>query len=144
MADRSLLPAGYAELLNDLKVRVRAAQVKAARSVNRELITLYWDIGKDMLSWNYAGVRGDFDKPTPWQLSLLTAYNEVEPLLHDRRILPSDAGVLYTRGDRQVLWAFGSVEWPLGSERRARDVLSGGDAVGCVLRAGKHKVYVIE
>jgi len=40
------LPAGYANLLTDLKARVRAAQLRAAVSVNRELILLYWDIGK--------------------------------------------------------------------------------------------------
>jgi predicted nuclease of restriction endonuclease-like (RecB) superfamily len=37
---------GYATLLTDLKARVRAAQLRAAVSVNRELILLYWDIGK--------------------------------------------------------------------------------------------------
>ena len=40
------LPVGYADLLTDLKARVRAAQVRAAVSVSRELIQLYWDIGK--------------------------------------------------------------------------------------------------
>jgi Uncharacterized conserved protein len=39
------LPTGYIELLGDLKRRVRTAQIKAARSVNRELIQLYWEIG---------------------------------------------------------------------------------------------------
>ena len=41
-----LLPAGYGELLEDLKTRVRAAQLKAAVAANRELIQLYWDIGR--------------------------------------------------------------------------------------------------
>jgi predicted nuclease of restriction endonuclease-like (RecB) superfamily len=40
------LPAGYATFLADLKARVRSAQLRAAVSVNRELIVLYWDIGK--------------------------------------------------------------------------------------------------
>ena len=40
------LPVGYANLLTDLKARVRAAQLRAVVSVNRELILLYWDIGK--------------------------------------------------------------------------------------------------
>src|SRR5262249_40121590 len=40
------LPPGYAELLEDLKGRVRAAQLKAALAVNRELTQLYWDIGR--------------------------------------------------------------------------------------------------
>ncbi len=38
--------AGYTEFLNELKERIRIAQTKAVLSVNRELISLYWDIGK--------------------------------------------------------------------------------------------------
>jgi len=41
-----VLPVGYANLLADLKARVRAAQLRAVVSVNRELILLYWDIGR--------------------------------------------------------------------------------------------------
>lgn len=43
------LPLGYAPLLADLKARVRSAQLKAAVSVNRELILLYWHIGREIL-----------------------------------------------------------------------------------------------
>ena len=35
----------YRALLQDIKTRIRAAQLKASLSVNRELIELYWDIG---------------------------------------------------------------------------------------------------
>ncbi len=45
-ATKSGLPAGYDELLDDLKSRVRSAQLKAAVAANRELIQLYWDIGR--------------------------------------------------------------------------------------------------
>ncbi len=40
------LPASYGKLLKDLKDRIRTAQVKAALSVNRELLKLYWEIGE--------------------------------------------------------------------------------------------------
>jgi predicted nuclease of restriction endonuclease-like (RecB) superfamily len=43
------LPAGYAELLRELKARIRAAQIRAAVSVNRETVRLYWQIGRDIL-----------------------------------------------------------------------------------------------
>ena len=43
------VPASYGELLEDLKTRIRAAQVKAALSVNRELIALYWHIGRSIV-----------------------------------------------------------------------------------------------
>lgn len=39
----------YAPLLADLKTRIRAAQLKAASAVNRELIVLYWHIGREIL-----------------------------------------------------------------------------------------------
>jgi len=39
-------PAGYGELLEDLKSRIQGAQVRAAVAVNRELIGLYWDVGR--------------------------------------------------------------------------------------------------
>ena len=37
----SLLPAGYDEFIAGLKQRVRQAQLRAALSVNRELVLLY-------------------------------------------------------------------------------------------------------
>ncbi|HLF05620.1 MAG TPA: PDDEXK nuclease domain-containing protein [Thermoplasmata archaeon] len=43
------VPAGYPAFLKDLKERIRATQVKAAISVNRELIELYWHIGKSVV-----------------------------------------------------------------------------------------------
>ena len=47
---RLVLPQGYASLLNDLKERIRAAQVRAAVAVNCELVLLYWSIGHDILT----------------------------------------------------------------------------------------------
>lgn len=43
------LPVGYQEFFEDIKTRIRAAQIKAAISANRELIVLYWDIGKSIV-----------------------------------------------------------------------------------------------
>lgn len=36
----------YATFIGELKARVAAARLSAARAVNRDLISLYWDIGK--------------------------------------------------------------------------------------------------
>lgn len=44
-----VLPTGYADLLGDLKERVRQAQVRAVLAVNRELVRLYWQIGHAIL-----------------------------------------------------------------------------------------------
>jgi hypothetical protein len=40
---------GYDEFLRGLKERIRNAQVHAALAVNRELVLLYWQIGRDIL-----------------------------------------------------------------------------------------------
>jgi predicted nuclease of restriction endonuclease-like (RecB) superfamily len=44
------LPDDYPEFIVSLKQRIRSAQVKAALSVNRELVLLYWQIGNDILT----------------------------------------------------------------------------------------------
>ena len=40
------LPEDYARLLSDVKERVREAQYAALKAVNKELVGLYWDIGR--------------------------------------------------------------------------------------------------
>ena len=42
-------PAGYADWLAELKGRIHHAQQRAALAVNRELVRLYWQIGRDIL-----------------------------------------------------------------------------------------------
>jgi predicted nuclease of restriction endonuclease-like (RecB) superfamily len=68
------IPVSYGELLEDLKTRIRAAQVKAALSVNRELIALYWHIGRSIVErqraegWGKAVVErlsGDLEQEFP-------------------------------------------------------------------------------
>lgn len=45
----SLFPDSYNDFFKVLKERIRSAQVKAALAVNRELTTLYWQIGQEIL-----------------------------------------------------------------------------------------------
>ncbi|MGL6342009.1 MAG: PDDEXK nuclease domain-containing protein, partial [Waterburya sp.] len=44
------LPDNYDEFLKTLSERIRTAQVKAALAVNKELVLLYWQMGKDILN----------------------------------------------------------------------------------------------
>jgi hypothetical protein len=41
-----IIPTDYSGLLGRIEERIRAAQYEALRAVNRELIGLYWDIGR--------------------------------------------------------------------------------------------------
>ncbi|MBA2621029.1 MAG: DUF1016 domain-containing protein [Acidobacteria bacterium] len=42
--------AGYEDFLRDLKARIQSAQIRAALAVNRELVELYWHIGREILA----------------------------------------------------------------------------------------------
>jgi Tfp pilus assembly protein PilF len=46
----SVLPDNYPDFLDTFKQRIRSAQIQAAVAVNRELILLYWNIGKEISS----------------------------------------------------------------------------------------------
>lgn len=43
-------PEGYVDWLAGLKARIHTAQQRAAQAVNRELVVLYWQIGRDILT----------------------------------------------------------------------------------------------
>ncbi|WP_204136913.1 YhcG family protein [Halomicronema sp. CCY15110] len=90
----------YRELLEGLKERIRSSQIKAAIAVNRELIWLYWRIGRDILSrqtqegWGSkvvnrlsADLRREFPDMTgfsPRNLKYMRAFAEAFP---DERIV---------------------------------------------------------
>ena len=50
IADTAMLTTPeYRQFIEDLKARVTAARISAARAVNRDLILLYWDIGRGIV-----------------------------------------------------------------------------------------------
>jgi hypothetical protein len=49
MTDSLPAPQSYPDLLSALKERIRDARLRTAIGVNRELIVLYWEIGRDIL-----------------------------------------------------------------------------------------------
>jgi predicted nuclease of restriction endonuclease-like (RecB) superfamily len=46
MPDVTPSPVDYAQLLAEVKVRIRSAQYAALKAVNTELVGLYWDLGR--------------------------------------------------------------------------------------------------
>ena len=49
MPDLVPLPSDYTAWLAELKTRIHSAQQRASLAVNRELVLLYWQIGRDIL-----------------------------------------------------------------------------------------------
>ncbi|MFN2343704.1 MAG: DUF1016 N-terminal domain-containing protein, partial [Desulfonatronovibrio sp.] len=71
---QSNFPSDYGSLLKDVKDRVRSAQYAALKAVNKELVGLYWDIGRMIVErqreegWGKAIVQqlaGDLQKEFP-------------------------------------------------------------------------------
>ena len=56
---RQLIPEDYDSLLAEVKERFRAAQYEALRGVNKELVGLYWDIGRLIVSRQADAAHGD-------------------------------------------------------------------------------------
>lgn len=93
-------PQNYGSLLGEIKKRIRSAQYEAMRTVNRQLIGLYWDIGRMIVEkqkqekWGRAvveklaadlraefpGIRG-FSADNIWRMRMFyLAYHEKEKL----------------------------------------------------------------
>lgn len=71
---KPLAKTDYQRLLWDIKERIRSAQYEALRAVNKELIALYWDIGRIIVerqagqSWGHSIVENlakDLQKDSP-------------------------------------------------------------------------------
>jgi predicted nuclease of restriction endonuclease-like (RecB) superfamily len=58
-AVRKTAGSEYGRLLAEIKQRVRSAQYEALRAVNKELVTLYWDIGRMIVERQAAGLHGE-------------------------------------------------------------------------------------
>ena len=46
---KNIIGKEYVKLLSEIKSRIVSARIKAVRSVNKELIKLYWDIGRSII-----------------------------------------------------------------------------------------------
>jgi len=110
----------------------------------RMVWSLYWDIQRDRLSFHYGGSDAATDAPQPWHLSIIRAFNEVEPLMIEREIIkPGGGGVVYRADGREVLWAFQPFEHALAGPRSVRDVRACRQSTLSTLRAERHGIYVI-
>lgn len=49
MSDKLIPSSDYAAWLREVKSRILSARISAARAVNRELLLLYWDIGRGIM-----------------------------------------------------------------------------------------------
>jgi hypothetical protein len=63
----TLIPPDYAAWLAELKTTIRTARLKVGLAVNRELVLLYWRIGKEILERQSAQGWGAkvIDQPLP-------------------------------------------------------------------------------
>jgi hypothetical protein len=65
--ENKLIPSGYNHFLKEIKQRIRTAQYEALKSVNKELILLYWDIGGKIVENQKKHGWGEGDSGNPRQ-----------------------------------------------------------------------------
>ncbi|WP_085027878.1 PDDEXK nuclease domain-containing protein [Ensifer aridi] len=154
----TLIPSsdGYASLLAELKDRIRTARLKAAVAVNRELILLYWSIGREILArqiaegWGArvidrlaADLRRDFPEMTglsPRNLKYMRAFAEAFP---DEQIVQQLVAQLPWGHNVKLIEALKSSEERLWYARQAvehgwsRNVLAHQIESGLYQRQGK-------
>jgi predicted nuclease of restriction endonuclease-like (RecB) superfamily len=56
---RLISDADYSAFIKDVKQRIQTAQIKAAVRVNQELLTLYWDLGEQIIEKQHDAQWGD-------------------------------------------------------------------------------------
>ncbi len=116
----------------------------------RHLWTVNWDMASDRLGMrdpgdaNKTAIRGPHDEVTEYHLGLIRAYNQVEPYLHNRQILPGGQGVMYRSGVVNVFWSFEESRLDLGGNLVAHDLLSGQRFEGMHLQAHPKRLYRLE
>ncbi len=101
------VPAGYAELLEQLKARVRTSQVRAARAASSELLQLYWSVGRDILDrqeqagWGSRVIdrlaqdlRAEFPDQRGWSRSNLHYMRSLAAAWPDTEVVPQAVGQL--------------------------------------------------
>lgn len=59
MSDKIIQTAEYRQFISELKARVLAARISTARTLNRDVILLYWDIGREVVEKQHLHNWGD-------------------------------------------------------------------------------------
>jgi predicted nuclease of restriction endonuclease-like (RecB) superfamily len=136
MNRRIEIATDYITFIAELKTRVAAARLSAARAVNRELISLYWDIGKAIVEqqraqgWgqsvveqiardlraSFPGTQG-FSARNVWDMRrLYDEYSGSEVLRQlvaesGKRLPKSGAALQLRRGEEQLRQLVADVPW---------------------------------
>lgn len=105
---------------------------------------LIWRCDSGELSWCVGGKPDPRYTATAQQLAWLRIFNEAEPLMHEREVLPGETGVIYRHGEQSVLWAFTDMEITLPTAASIRDLQDGRASEGKCHSAAAGHVYVIE
>src|SRR3990167_4177286 len=118
----SLLPKGYKSFLHAIKQRIHESRIRSYHAVNKELIDLYWNIGREIaeiqeregwgksvverlshdLSEEFSGTTG-FSSPNLWFMrQMYLEYREFPNLLQLVREIPWGQNIAIMRKAKDV------------------------------------------
>ena len=101
MAGSTLPSPDYPSWLVSIKARIQSARISAARAANRELILLYWDIGRQRLAcWKLQILNSLF------KISRIAICPIQEPAWLSNQILNSLFKIWSRRCPGAIMWRF--------------------------------------
>jgi len=86
-------------------------------------------------------IRGPHDEVNDFHLGLIKAYNQIEPHLHNRQILPDGKGIMYSDGAVNILWSLAEHQMRIDEGWVAQDMVSGERFEGTSLHAHPKRIY---
>jgi hypothetical protein len=107
----------------------------------RMMMSVHWNISEDKLCFNYSGGDNDADRPNEWHFQQIRIYNELNPYMLKRTILPGEKAVQYTGKGKKVLWVF--EDYTCNADSKIKDMTTGKEYPAGTVELKKMHVYLI-
>ena len=100
----------------------------------RMMWKIYWDIKKDKLM---------IGTDNPAAYTLIKVFNKVTDFMYNRLVLQGENGVIYTKNNTSILWAFNNFDYPLANQSKVKNLLMNKDFSTKMVKAEKNNIYMI-
>lgn len=100
----------------------------------RMMWKIYWDFSQDKLNLGTDNL---------FAFNMIKIFNQVADFLYNREILDREKGVLYTKENTSVLWAFSNFDFPFNTRATVKNLITGRQHTDNNIKAKKNNVYII-
>jgi hypothetical protein len=94
-----------------------------------------------MLFWDIKNQKLELGTENPAAYALIKIFNKVTRSMYNREILADENGVIYSRKEVQILWAFSNFEFPLPAKYLVENLVDSNKAETDKVMAKRNRVY---